>query len=85
MVGVVFRFIMPSKYWTSLETAPAPAENSGVLLQERPVETLAVSCFGGYALQATVAKKWLGQGWSGRVSNMCKREIKNTRKTSRKE
>ncbi|CAK9042456.1 Heme-binding-like protein At3g10130, partial [Durusdinium trenchii] len=50
-------FIMPSKYWTSLETAPAPAENSGVLLQERPVETLAVSCFGGYALQATVAKK----------------------------
>lgn len=50
-------FIMPSKYWTSLETAPAPAENSGVLLRERPVETLAVSCFGGYALQATVAKK----------------------------
>ena len=53
------RFIMPSKYWTSLEDAPLPAENSGVSLEERPTETLAVSIFGGYALAPVVAKKTL--------------------------
>ena len=51
---------MPSKYWDSLEAAPAPAEGSGVILEERPVETMAVSCFGGYALGPVVAKKMLG-------------------------
>jgi len=50
-------FIMPSKYWSSLEDAPLPAANAGVSLEERPRETLAVSIFGGYALGPTVAKK----------------------------
>lgn len=50
-------FIMPSKYWTSLEDAPLPAGDAGVSLEPRPTETLAVSIFGGYALGPTVAKK----------------------------
>ncbi|CAJ1460634.1 unnamed protein product [Effrenium voratum] len=50
-------FIMPSKYWTSLEDAPQPDADAGVLLEPRPRERLAVSVFGGYALGPRVARK----------------------------
>jgi len=55
----VMSFIMPSKYWTNdgLGDAPKPSDGSGVALEARPGETLAVTVFGGYARGGVVQQK----------------------------
>mmetsp|Transcript_112413 Transcript_112413/g.223354 ORF Transcript_112413/g.223354 Transcript_112413/m.223354 type:complete len:444 (+) Transcript_112413:76-1407(+) len=55
----VMSFIMPSRYWSNngLNDAPEPSDGSGVALEARPSETLAVSIFGGYARGGVVQQK----------------------------
>jgi len=55
----VMSFIMPSRYWTKdgLSDAPKPSDGSGVALEARPGETVAVSVFGGYARGGVVQQK----------------------------
>jgi hypothetical protein len=56
-------FIMPSAYWSALDTAPKPLPNSGVQLETgalaKSSDTIAVVWFGGYATKEEVAMRTL--------------------------
>jgi hypothetical protein len=46
--GKVMSFVLPSKFWSSLEGAPKPLDGSGVTLQQEIGGDRAVVMFGGY-------------------------------------
>jgi 23S rRNA maturation mini-RNase III len=50
-------FVLPSKFWNGLDTAPKPLENSGVVLEKKDGGNRAAVMFGGFAATKNVEER----------------------------